>query len=35
MTDEVAELVLADNRGQNRVLGASRLHAPVMLSVCN
>ena len=33
MTDEVADLVLADNRGQNRVLGASRLHAPVMLSV--
>src|SRR6476659_4407201 len=33
MTDEVAELVLADNRGQNRVLGASRLHSGVMLSV--
>ncbi len=33
MTDEVAELVLADNKGQNRVLGASRLHAPQMLSV--
>ena len=33
MTDEVADLVLADNRGQNRVLGASRLHAPIMLSV--
>ena len=33
MTDEVADLVLADNTGQNRVLGASRLHAPVMLSV--
>jgi glutamate dehydrogenase len=33
MTDEVAELVLADNKGQNRVLGASRLHAPAMLSV--
>ncbi|MGS0684405.1 NAD-glutamate dehydrogenase [Nakamurella sp. GG22] len=33
MTDEVADLVLADNRGQNRVLGAARLHAPVMLSV--
>ena len=33
MTDEVASLVLADNRGQNRVLGASRLHAPSMLSV--
>ena len=33
MTDEVADLVLADNKGQNRVLGASRLHAPVMLTV--
>ncbi len=33
MTDEVADLVLADNRGQNRVLGAARLHAPAMLSV--
>ncbi len=33
MTDEVADLVLADNKGQNRVLGASRLHAPQMLSV--
>ena len=33
MTDEVAALVLDDNRGQNGVLGASRLHAPVMLSV--
>ena len=33
MTDEVADLVLADNKGQNAVLGASRLHAPVMLSV--
>jgi len=33
MTDEVASLVLDDNRGQNRVLGASRLHAPVMLTV--
>jgi glutamate dehydrogenase len=33
MTDAVAELVLADNRGQNRVLGASRLHAPAMLTV--
>ncbi len=33
MTDEVASLVLDDNRGQNRVLGASRLHAGVMLSV--
>ena len=27
MTDEVADLVLADNSGQNRVLGVSRLHA--------
>ena len=33
MTDQVADLVLADNRGQNRVLGASRLHSGVMLSV--
>jgi glutamate dehydrogenase len=33
MTDEVASLVLDDNRGQNSVLGASRLHAGVMLSV--
>jgi len=33
MTDEVASLVLADNRGQNRVLGAARLHAPAMLTV--
>ena len=33
MTDEVAELVLADNRGQNRVLGASRLHSASMLTV--
>jgi glutamate dehydrogenase len=33
MTDAVADLVLADNRGQNRVLGASRFHAPAMLTV--
>nr|WP_308258036.1 NAD-glutamate dehydrogenase [Pseudonocardia lacus] len=33
MTDEVAELVLADNRGQNAVLGVSRAHAPGMLNV--
>ncbi len=33
MTDDVARLVLADNKGQNRVLGASRLHASAMLSV--
>ncbi len=33
MTDEVAELVLADNKAQNRILGVSRLHADSMLSV--
>ncbi|AZI58312.1 NAD-glutamate dehydrogenase [Nakamurella antarctica] len=33
MTDEVAELVLADNIDQNRVLGVIRLHAPSMLNV--
>jgi glutamate dehydrogenase len=33
MTDEVSELVLADNRDQNAVLGASRAHAPGMLNV--
>ncbi len=33
MTDEVAQLVLADNVGQNRILGASLRHAPAMLSV--
>ncbi|MHA6802746.1 NAD-glutamate dehydrogenase [Salinifilum ghardaiensis] len=33
MTEEVAELVLADNRSQNRLLGVARSHAPEMLSV--
>ena len=33
MTDEVAELVLADNRDQNAVLGIARAHAPAMLNV--
>jgi len=33
MADEVAELVLDDNRSQNRVLGVSRHHAVPMLSV--
>ncbi|GAA0924975.1 NAD-glutamate dehydrogenase [Pseudonocardia zijingensis] len=33
MTDEVAELVLADNRDQNEVLGIGRAHAPAMVSV--
>jgi glutamate dehydrogenase len=33
MTDEVATLVLADNIGQNRVLGVARSHARAMLSV--
>jgi glutamate dehydrogenase len=33
MTDEVAELVLADNRDQNAVLGIGRAHAPAMVSV--
>ncbi|APU13642.1 NAD-specific glutamate dehydrogenase [Actinoalloteichus sp. GBA129-24] len=33
MTDEVAELVLADNYRQNAVLGVSRSHAAPMLSV--
>jgi glutamate dehydrogenase len=33
MTDEVAELVLADNYRQNAVLGVSRAHAPGMLPV--
>ncbi len=33
MTDEVAELVLADNRDQNAVLGIARAHAPQMVSV--
>ncbi|WP_158846293.1 NAD-glutamate dehydrogenase [Saccharothrix deserti] len=33
MTDEVGELVLADNYSQNTVLGVSRAHAAPMLSV--
>ncbi|MGH3864357.1 NAD-glutamate dehydrogenase [Actinokineospora sp.] len=33
MTDEVADLVLADNYRQNEVLGVSRAHAAPMLSV--
>ncbi|MCA1186971.1 MULTISPECIES: NAD-glutamate dehydrogenase [unclassified Saccharopolyspora] len=33
MTDEVAELVLADNYRQNEVLGVSRAHAAPMVSV--
>ncbi|KAA9160854.1 NAD-glutamate dehydrogenase [Amycolatopsis acidicola] len=33
MTDEVGELVLADNYRQNAVLGVSRAHAAAMLSV--
>jgi glutamate dehydrogenase len=33
MTDEVADLVLADNYRQNAVLGVSRAHAAAMLSV--
>ncbi len=33
MTEEVAQLVLADNTAQNRVLGVSRHHAVPMLSV--
>jgi glutamate dehydrogenase len=33
MTDEVAELVLADNRGQNRLLGVGRAHAAEMIRV--
>jgi glutamate dehydrogenase len=33
MTDEVGELVLADNHSQNAVLGISRAHAAPMLSV--
>ncbi|NUT46347.1 MAG: NAD-glutamate dehydrogenase, partial [Saccharothrix sp.] len=33
MTDEVGELVLADNYAQNAVLGVSRAHAAGMLSV--
>ena len=33
MTDEVAELVLTDNREQNAVLGIARMRAPEMLAV--
>jgi glutamate dehydrogenase len=33
MTDEVSELVLADNQRQNAVLGVSRAHAADMVSV--
>lgn len=33
MTDEVGELVLADNHSQNAVLGISRAHAAPMVSV--
>ncbi|MFI6756824.1 NAD-glutamate dehydrogenase [Rhodococcus coprophilus] len=33
MTDDVAELVLADNIGQNNVLGLERAAAPAMLAV--
>jgi glutamate dehydrogenase len=33
MTDEVADLVLADNRGQNVLLGIGRAHAPGMIRV--
>ncbi|MEJ3655394.1 NAD-glutamate dehydrogenase [Actinomycetes bacterium KLBMP 9759] len=33
MTDEVGELVLADNRDQNLVLGVGRAHAAAMVSV--
>jgi glutamate dehydrogenase len=33
MTDEVGHLVLADNTSQNRVLGVSRHHAVLMLTV--
>ncbi|WP_338093215.1 NAD-glutamate dehydrogenase [Nakamurella flavida] len=33
MTDEVGTLVLADNVDQNRVLGVSRAHAGIMVSV--
>ncbi|SFB26288.1 glutamate dehydrogenase [Amycolatopsis marina] len=33
MTDEVADLVLADNQRQNAVLGISRAHAAPMLTV--
>jgi glutamate dehydrogenase len=33
MTDEVAELVLDDNRAQNALLGVGRAHAPGMIRV--
>ncbi|MGV9802385.1 NAD-glutamate dehydrogenase domain-containing protein, partial [Mycobacterium sp. NPDC003449] len=33
MTDEVGELVLADNKDQNDLMGTSRANAPSMLSV--
>ncbi|MFP5072225.1 NAD-glutamate dehydrogenase [Pseudonocardia nantongensis] len=33
MTDEVGELVLADNVAQNAVLGVARAHAPAMVGV--
>nr|MDT0665397.1 NAD-glutamate dehydrogenase [Micromonospora sp. DSM 115978] len=33
ITDEVTDLVLADNRRQNVVLGVSRSHAATMLRV--
>ena len=33
MTDDVAELVLADNRDQNEVLGVGRAHASALASV--
>ncbi|GDY32341.1 NAD-glutamate dehydrogenase [Gandjariella thermophila] len=33
MTDEVADLVLADNYAQNKVLGVARAHAAAMLPV--
>jgi len=33
MTDEVAELVLADNADQNDLIGTSRANAPVLLPV--
>ena len=33
MTDEVSELVLADNRDQNAVLGIARAHAAAMVNV--
>jgi glutamate dehydrogenase len=33
MTDDVADLVLDDNRDQNAVLGIARAHAPAMVNV--